>query len=103
MKARPLFTYTSYKAYLIDRIEQNKDLRGYQSQLARAAGCQRSFLSQVLNGKFDLSREHAAELSRFWGLDPLETEYFIGLVDLARAGSGHLRKLTETKLATSRD
>ncbi|CAK9249651.1 unnamed protein product [Sphagnum jensenii] len=45
-----------------------------------------------------LGRDHAAELARFWNLERDECEYFIGLVDLSRASSRHLRGLIKDQL-----
>lgn len=102
MKTRSLFDYADYKAFLRDQIAESSAIRGYQSRLADAAGCQRSFLSQVLNADLDLSREHAVELCRFWHFDPVQTEYFVGLVDLARAGTKALRAIVQTRLQALR-
>lgn len=101
--AHAVFDFTDYKSYLKARIEESRGFRGYQSQLAKAAGCQRSFLSQVLNGPMDLSREHAAELTRFFGFTSTEAEYFVGLVDYARAGSKQLKEMTRERLAKLRE
>ena len=94
-----LFKYDDYKIYLRDRIDENQGFRGYQAQLATAAGCQRSFFSQVLRGDMNLSRDHGAELCQFWGLSLEESDYFLALIDLARAGSRALKQMTQTKLA----
>lgn len=65
--------------------------RGYQTQLAREAGCQVSYFSQVLSGRAQLSMEQAAGLAAFWKFDELKTDYFIALVALHRAGTQALK------------
>ena len=94
-----LFSFQNYKDFIRAQINREGQERGYQARLALQAGCQRSFLSQVLNGDLHLQREHGAELARFWELDEGESEYFIGLIDLARAGTPHLKRLILGRLA----
>src|SRR5437016_3714585 len=96
------FEFKEYKSFVRWKIDGNRGIRGYQSQLARAAGCSRSFLSQVLGRDIDLTRDHAAGLGEFWSLDPLQFEYFLTLVDLSRVRSEHLRNHLERKLARIR-
>ncbi|OFZ20333.1 MAG: hypothetical protein A2X94_01080 [Bdellovibrionales bacterium GWB1_55_8] len=91
-----------YREFIRSKIKENQDSRGYQGRLAEAAGCQRSYFSQVLNSHVNLTADHAAGLCLFWSLDPDETEYFIGLVSLAKAGSPQLRVVFERRLAELR-
>ena len=93
-----IYTFQDYRAFLNHQIKVNSDRRGYQSLLAEAARCQRSLISQVLKSKGDLTRDHAAELSHFWGLDENETEYFVSLVDLSKAGSQKLKAHIEKRI-----
>ena len=64
MDSNFIFVFEDYREYLKTKIEENKLIRGYQSKLATAAGCQRSILSQTVKGKMDLSRDQAAGLRR---------------------------------------
>ncbi len=89
-----------YKAYIIERMSLVGGRRGYQAQLAHAAGCQPSFLSQVLNGPTHLTPDQASGLAAFWNLSDIEAEYFLTLVHLARCSAKAykaflLRKLKE--------
>lgn len=93
-----VFDFDDYKEFLRGQAKENQEARGYKSAMAAAAGCQRSVFSQVLGGKMELSRDHAAELSRFFALSPDEEEYFVLLVDLARAGSKRLVSLIRRRL-----
>lgn len=97
-----VFHATSYKEYLSAKIEENHAVRGYKSRLAEAAGCQNSFLSQVLHGNIDLTPEHAIGLAVFWELAELEREFFLDLVNLARAGTPDLRRHFEHRLRAIR-
>ena len=97
-----LIKTTDYKQFIKLQINENRHIRGYQGQLALAAGCQRSFLSQVLNGPVQLTPDHAAGMGVFWNFDESETEYFIQLVHLSRAGSLLLRRAIEKRLQAIR-
>ncbi len=93
-----IFDCKNYREFVTQKISENEVGRGYKAELAAAAGCQRSFFSQVIGGKMDLSREQAADLARFFGFDPEEEEYFVLLVDLARTSSKRLLALIERRL-----
>lgn len=92
--------FSQYKQVIADNIKQNQNLRGYSSLLAKAAGCSRSFLSQVLapNLDVDLTRDHAIGLCQFWNYDELETNYFLLLVDLARARFPRLTEFLKSQI-----
>ena len=57
-----IFEFNSYKSYLSHYIETS-GRRGLISELAKAAGCTHSYLSQVLNGKPELTPDHAWALA----------------------------------------
>lgn len=98
-----LFEYTSYKVYLRDLIGAHKGQRGYQSGLARAAGCQPSYLSQVLGGKVDLLPEHGVGIAEHINLNELEADYFFLLLQLGRAKSKMLNDFIEKRLSRIRE
>lgn len=93
-----LFAQTDYKQFLDYKVRENADQRGYQSRLAAAAGCQRSYLSQVIKGSIHFTPEHALGAAVFWGLTELETDCFCELVNLERCSSPQLRKRILQKL-----
>lgn len=98
-----IFTFRDYREYIRFKIEENRATRGYQSMLADAAGCQRSFLSQVLNSHVQLTPDHAAGMARHWGLSEDEGDYFLLLVQHARATSPHLKQRLEKKMRDLRE
>ncbi|MCM2279213.1 MAG: hypothetical protein NDJ89_14145 [Oligoflexia bacterium] len=69
-----IFRYESYKQYLRDWVAEK---RGTTSELAQGAGCHRTYLSQVLNAKAELTADHAVNLCDFFQFDPLEADYFL--------------------------
>jgi uncharacterized protein (TIGR02147 family) len=93
-----LFQTSDYKEFLRFKLEENRERRGYKSELAQAAGFQRSFLSQVVGTHVHCTPDHAAALARFWGLPEEERDYFLELVHLARAGTEGLRAIHEKRI-----
>ncbi len=87
-----LFRQTDYKHYLEHMIHRHASLLGYKRRLAEAAGCKPSYLSQVLHGKVQLTGDHAHGLTQFWRLSDLEADFFLKLVDYARAARPPLRE-----------
>jgi len=85
---------TSFKEYreIIRYRIGTADEKGYKSRLSQAAGCKASYLSQVMSGAVHLTPEHAYGMAIFWGLNTLDTEYFLLLVNQERAGSAALRQ-----------
>lgn len=98
MTTLELLKYRDYKKFLRDSAKANKSLYGYKTRLAEAAGCRASYLSQVFNGAFDLMPEHGLGLSEFWGFSAEERDYFVLLIQLARAGTPQLTKYYEEQL-----
>ncbi|MGE0174997.1 MAG: TIGR02147 family protein [Oligoflexales bacterium] len=97
-----VFAHQEYRKILKEKIAEAGTPRGYQSKLASAAGCQTSYLSRVLNGTLHLTPEHAAGLCRFWNFDEKQSQYFLELVHLERAGTEELRKVVRKSLAAIR-
>ncbi len=88
-----LFRHSDYKAYLIEVSEGFQDRkRGFRTAMAEAIGCQPSFTSQVLNGKSHLSLEQGDRLNQFLGHSDQEAEFFLLLIQYARAGTASLRE-----------
>lgn len=88
-----IFEYNSYKSYVKERIESEEPARGLKMRIAEHILCQPSYLSQVLNGHPDFTLEQASRLSTFLQHTPLESRYFILLVELARAGTEDLKDI----------
>lgn len=88
-----LLDYTNYKLYISDRIANASEIRGLRRKISEQIQCQQSYLSQVLNGKPNLTLEQANRLNHFFLHNPLESKYFILLLELARAGTPDLREL----------
>jgi|GEM_PF-717265 len=90
----PIYGYIDYREYLNWRFSKaggdQTNKRGSRRLAAEFLRCQPSFVSQVLNGKNDLSLEHAYRLNEFLGHSPNESQYFMAQVMHGKAGSKEL-------------
>lgn len=87
-----VFNYKNYKAYLSEKLEVlSKTERGWKQRAAEHIGCQPSYLSQILNGKPDLTLDQAHKINQLFLHDKIESRYFIILVEIGRAATKELR------------
>lgn len=93
-----VFYYENYRTFLADLIAENSETKGYRTRLAEAAGCQKSFLSQVMAERVHLTLDHAAAIAGFLNYDTDQSEYLIDLVTFARAAEGPLKKILYERL-----
>ena len=98
LHAKPVFEYTSYIEYLTDALSTSGETRGLRSQLAKALGCQSSFISQVLMARVHLSFEYALSASRFLNHSAEEKRFFMLLVQKGKAGSQDLEQYYQTEI-----
>lgn len=66
---------------------------GQMSKLAKFLGVHSTLVSQILKEHKELTVDQAALVADFFGLNDLETEYFVLLVQLDRSGNSAIRKL----------
>lgn len=90
-----IWSFENYKEFLTAVIQQGK--RGLISRLAEAAGCQRSYLSNVLRTHIHLVPDQVFGICRYMGLDPSETDYFLLLLEKDRAATPSYRQHLEGK------
>lgn len=94
-----LYNQTDYKKFINDWIESlPKQGFGEFRRMANSLGVSTTMVSQVFRGDKHLSLELACELCDYLGLDEDDTEYFLLLVDYARAGSHKLQKRLERQI-----
>lgn len=96
-----VFNYSDYKEAMKAWIAESEGSSswGLITQMAKKAQCQRSHLSRVLNGSMHLTPDQGYGLCQYWELTALEAEYFLALLDHARAASATYRSHLEEKLA----
>lgn len=90
----------NYKTYLVSVLEKE---RGSKRKLATYLGCQPGFITQVLYGDSNFSLEHGTQICKFLVLNKLETDYFLTLLSLEKAGSAELKNYYEEKLTALRE
>lgn len=97
-----LFSYEKYRNYLKDLCTSRRSQRGFQSSLARAAGCQSAYFSQVLKHNVHLTEDQVIALGEELALSPLELEYLLVLLRLEKAGTEKLKTYLRRKLSDLR-
>lgn len=90
-RVKSIFEYRSYKQYLCYIVGNRNQRTGLRSRFARVLKCQPTYISQILYGNSDLSLEQSYILSEYLGHTESEKQYFLLLVQKARAGTESLR------------
>lgn len=94
-----VFEYTNYKAFLKDSIASLPNGgRGEVNRMAKYIGVHPTLISQVLNGQRDFSAEQAHRLCGYLGLPPIDTDFFLLLLQQERAGTAELKKYYKAKM-----
>lgn len=87
-----IFNYLSYKAFIADHIEKMpKNGRGQFKKLAEYLGISTVVVSQIFKANRELSPENAFRTAKFFGLNSLETKYFLKLVEYEKASHHELK------------
>jgi uncharacterized protein (TIGR02147 family) len=87
-----IYQFDHYKDYLVAWIESQKNNgRGQINIIANAINIKPSLLSAILSTERNITMEQAIELNQYFKHEELESEYFIILVSLDRAGTYKLK------------
>lgn len=96
-----IFDFDDYKAYLLQKIASlPRRGRGFRLQIAEFIHCQKPFVSQVLKGDSHFSLEQGDRINRLLQHDQEESQYFLFLIEFARAGTESLREFFRLQLAS---
>ncbi len=88
-----IFDFDSYKKFIVARIDASpKGGRGQVRLIASHLRVHTSLISQIVRGSKHLTLEQAVDLAAYFGLNPIETDYLLTLVEWERAGSTALKK-----------
>ncbi len=87
----PFFSMTDYRTYM--KAWTRAKGRGECRRVSEALCMHTTLLSQVLNGRKSLTEEQATKLCDYMKLNLVETDYFLKLVQLERAGSEELKNI----------
>lgn len=98
LQDKSVFTFQTYKPYLLERVGKKGQRKGIRSAMARALRCQPTYISQVLNGSLDFNLEQADTLGDFLGHSADEHHFFLLLVQKARAGTKNLQTYFEGQI-----
>lgn len=94
-----LFGFEDYKKYLNQILDQPPiGGHGARARLSQALSCQTAYTAQVLRGQAQFTLEQAEKVNVFLKHSEEEAQYFLLLVQLARAGSAELVKRIRTQL-----
>ncbi len=98
-KIKKVFDFSGYREYVLIRIKSlPKGGRGEFQKIALALRMHTTQVSQVFNGKKDLTFDQACLLAEYFGLNELETDFFLKLVELSRAGTDHAARVYRRQL-----
>ena len=94
-----IYDYKDYRAFIRDSVRARANRgRGYLSKIASYLRITSAQISHIMNGVRELTPEQSLKVAEFFGLNSTETEYFVELVALARAGDKELKDFTKHRL-----
>lgn len=91
-----LFELDDYRGY-IDAWVRTKP-RGEFRRISLALDMHTTLISQIVNGKKCFTEEQALKLCGYMGLNNLESDYFLKLVQIERAGTESLKSIYKRHL-----
>lgn len=95
--------YSDYKRYIRDLVKSKpRRGRGLYLRLARLLEVKSSMITYIFKGKSQLSADQALLVAEEFELSPLERDYFLDMVHLARAVTPKTREFYQDKLAAHR-
>ncbi len=97
------FEFDSYRSYLNAVCEEEGAPRGYRATLAREAGCQASYFSQVLKGRVHLNEDQLLGLANYLMLTASDIEFVLLLLRHERAATAKLREYLYQLMMSARD
>ena len=93
-----IFDFNDYKAFLKAEVKSRpKAGRGELSRLAEHLDVNATMVSQVIAGDKDFTLEQAKKVCSFFTLSKLDTDYFLLLVQIERAGTQDLKNYFREK------
>lgn len=92
-----IFTLSNYKDFFKAYIEEN-NFKGIMTRIAEDCGCDRTYLSQVLNGKAELTTDHIIQFSEIRQLSEAESEYLLTLLLKDRSANLQVKRRLVQKI-----
>ena len=101
---KTFFDYDDYKKLVLARVSSMpKEGRGEFQRIAAHLKMHTTRVSHVFKGSENLTLEQATSLADYLGFNELETEYFLNLVNLERAGTQPLKRFFQKQRSRIRD
>jgi uncharacterized protein (TIGR02147 family) len=99
-----IFEFDDYREFIRFRVESSpRKGHGQYRKIADFLAIPTSLVSQIMSGVRELNLESAALLIEYFTLTELEADYFLNLVELARAGNEPLRLRIRARLKEARE
>ncbi len=92
------FLFNDYREFIKTVAAEEVPKWGVWARLAKAAGCQRTYLSQVMREKAHVTADHLIGISEYLQLTPLQTDHLLLLLEYQRAGTEKLRRHLKKQL-----
>src|SRR5437868_2029983 len=97
-----IYNFNDYKSYVRALIQtMPKRGHGQYQKIAKELRIHTSFLSQIFNGSKNLNPEQAYDVAEYFGLSESETDFFLLLVALERAGTEKYKNIIRKKIKKS--
>lgn len=94
-----VFEFKSYKTYVKKRVESlPKRGRGEFRKLSLHLNVNTTVISQIFSGTRDLTPEQGLLVCQYFGMDNLETRYFVNLIQKERAGTTSFKKFIQNEI-----
>lgn len=95
-----VFNFIDYKEFVRKKLKAitNKGY-GQYSRIAKHLNIHTSMVSQIFKGSKHLTFEQACGICNFFGFTEIETDYFVALVQLDRAGTNEARQKCQRDIA----
>jgi uncharacterized protein (TIGR02147 family) len=91
-----IYDHNDYKDYVKSKLLEKG--HGARLKLSEALNCHSAYITQVLNKDAHFNLEQAVEAATFFNLNNEEQDFFLLLLQYAKAGSKKLRDLTNKKI-----
>lgn len=94
-----IYNYDDYRLFFKDVLQsQERTDKKYRGRLVEAMRISTSLFSQILKGEKNLSSEQGLEAAAFFGFGDKETDVFMLMIELGRAGSVKLQARLKDKI-----
>jgi uncharacterized protein (TIGR02147 family) len=99
-----VFIYTDYRLFLRSHFKSlPKAGRGQINKIASYVGMNSTLVSQILSGQKDFTLEQGQLVAEYLGLTDLESDYFLLLLQMERAGNKKLKDYFRKKIVETQE